>query len=162
MTGHFLYRASAAAALLLVLVSALAISAAEAVAQTKSPANSAQKQNTARTVQVTTSVPELGMGLSLVTPQARESMSLRHGSTGALVATVSPDGLAAQKGLMAGDMIVQIEQEIIFTPEDVLKQIAMLRQQGVSSAVFDVVSPEGYLRFLRIPLSSSAQTTRKP
>ena len=114
---------------------------------------SQQAGRSGSTVPVTTSLEELGLGLAAATPQLRKDMGVTHELAGALVARVDPGGAAAQKRLFAGDMIIQVEQEVVSAPEDVSRQVAALREQGQKSALFRIVSAQGHLVFARIPLA---------
>jgi serine protease Do len=57
---------------------------------------------------------------------ARSDDPTRHG---VVVTQVAADGTAAEAGLSAGDLVVQIQQETVAAPEDIARLIALARKQ---------------------------------
>jgi serine protease Do len=53
---------------------------------------------------------------------------LMHSADGVVVNQVAADGAAAEAGLTAGDIVVQVQQEKVTAPEDVARLIAYARQ----------------------------------
>lgn len=105
-------------------------------------------------------VPEFGIKLAPLTPELRKKYAIAHGHAAPVVTDVEPNGPAARK-LNAGDAIVQIGSELVSSPQDAAKDIEALRQPGRTSAVLDVVSPEGYLRFVSVPLRGPGPAAKK-
>jgi len=52
----------------------------------------------------------------------------------------------------AGEVIVEVAQEFMATPEDVAEAIRTLKSEGRRSAHLMIANPAGDLRFVAIPL----------
>ena len=69
------------------------------------------------------------------------------------------DGPAAGRGLKAGDVIVEVQQEPVTTPADVVERMDRYRKQNRKTVLMLIQSGDG-LRWVPVPLA--ADTTRKP
>jgi serine protease Do len=68
-----------------------------------------------------------------------------------VVVTEVQDGSAAQeKGIAVGDVITEIAQESVSTPQEVIDRIDALREQGRRNALLMLSSKTGELRFVTI------------
>jgi len=72
----------------------------------------------------------LGMRLSALTAEARETFKVAEESEGVLVLEVAGDSSAAKRGLQPGDLIVEVQQKPVTTPADVAKQIDQIRESN--------------------------------
>jgi serine protease Do len=72
----------------------------------------------------------LGMRLSTLTEAARETFKVDEASQGVLVLEVAADSSAAKRGLQPGDLIVEVQQNLVTTPADVAKQIGKIRESN--------------------------------
>jgi serine protease Do len=97
-----------------------------------------------------TQIPDLGMTLTPLSQSARVDLGIAEGVEGVLVTEVSADGQAAEKGIAPGDVIVEVGQEPVLTPEEVEEQIAVAVDAGRKSVLF-LVHSQGELRF--VPLT---------
>jgi serine protease Do len=94
----------------------------------------------------------LGLGLTTLDPASRTKFKLSDKVTkGVVVADVDPGSLAADKRLAPGDVILEVGQEEVATPDEVLKRIEALKQDGRRRALLMVTNPAGEIRF--VPLS---------
>jgi serine protease Do len=100
-----------------------------------------------------TAIEGLGLMLSLMTPEARERFQLGANQKGVVIAEVTPNGSAAEKGLKAGDVIVEVQQEPVSTPADVQKRVDGVRKQNRKSVLMLIQSQDG-IRFLALPLAA--------
>lgn len=66
------------------------------------------------------------LGLSLAPATARRGA----GDEGVVIVDVDPDGLAAEKGLKAGDVILSVSDTTVSSPEDVSDAIEQARKNG--------------------------------
>ena len=69
-----------------------------------------------------TLLEEFGMTLSPLSPQTRERYDIPESVKGVAVIQSDPRGKAAEKGILAGDVIVEINQTPMSTPQDVQKK----------------------------------------
>ena len=71
----------------------------------------------------------LGLSLSTIAPADRSKMGMENGLNGVLVAKVTPDSDAANRGLANGDVILRVQDKSVATPEDVRSGIAAARAE---------------------------------
>jgi serine protease Do len=72
----------------------------------------------------------LGLSLSEISPELREQYQLSEDASGVVVTEVAPDGPASEKGLQAGDVIVEVDQKSVSTPSDVAQKVKEARDNG--------------------------------
>ncbi|MEP9351293.1 DegQ family serine endoprotease [Xanthobacter sp. KR7-225] len=95
----------------------------------------------------------LGMDLSPITEELRRRYRIKSEITGAVITNVDRGTPADDKGLKAGQVIVQVGQEAIASPADVEKQLAELRKQGKKSALLLISDGDGQQQFITLPLN---------
>ena len=76
------------------------------------------------------SVDELGLTLSTITPDLREKFSITEDVEGVVVTEVEPSGNAAEKGLQLGDVIIEVDQDPVFTPGEVAQRVTQSKNEG--------------------------------
>jgi len=101
-------------------------------------------------VQATTA---LGLTLSLITPSGREAFGIAADVTGVLVTEIDEAGPAASKGVKAGDVIVEVAQEAVSTPEEVAAKVKAAEDNGRKTVLL-LVHSQGELRFIAAALSN--------
>jgi serine protease Do len=94
-------------------------------------------------------VSVLGMTLGEITVAARDRFSIPDDVSGVLIRSVEGDGPAASEGLQAGQVIVEVGQEPVSSPEDVREQVQRVKDEG-RSAVLLLVRADGDLRFVPV------------
>jgi serine protease Do len=72
----------------------------------------------------------LGLSLSEISPELREQYQLGDDASGVVVTEVAPDGPASEKGLQAGDVIVEVDQKSVSSPADVAQKVKEARDNG--------------------------------
>jgi serine protease Do len=87
----------------------------------------------------------LGMTLGALDDQARARFGIAGTVTGVLVTAVDPSSPAADRHVQPGDVIVQVDQESVKTPEDVARHIDALRKSGRKAALLMLASKTGDL-----------------
>lgn len=92
----------------------------------------------------------LGMTLGELDDATRETYGISEDVSGVVITEVAPDSLAAERGVMAGDVITEIAQESVESPQDVLDRIEDLKSQGRKNALLMLSSKTGELRFVTI------------
>ncbi len=85
----------------------------------------------------------LGLRIAPITPELRERFSLRAESRGVVVTEVSPNSPAAERELRPGDVIVEVQQERVSSPQEVQERLERLRRQNRATALLLVESAQG-------------------
>ena len=93
----------------------------------------------------------LGMTLSPLTADMREQFSLSDDVSGVLVTGVSGDGVAAERGLRPGDIILEVAQVKVSTPSELVNKVRAAEQSGRKSVLL-LVQRGGDLRFVAMRL----------
>jgi serine protease Do len=101
----------------------------------------------------TGSAKSLGMSLSALSPEARKTFKLKESLNGVVISDVDPNSTAAEKGLHAGDVIEEVNQQAVSKPGDVSKAIDGLKKQGKKSALLLVANGQGEVRFVALALN---------
>lgn len=98
-----------------------------------------------------TTVELLGMTLQEITDELREEYSLSDDVDGSVIITEVEQGSAAfRKEVVAGEVIVEIAQEGVATPQEVVEVIERLREEDRRNALLMLANPMGELRFVTL------------
>lgn len=89
----------------------------------------------------------LGLTLREITPEDRASGDLGEDVKGVLIVEVDPGSYAADKGIEAGEILVEVGQEPVATPDDVAARVEALKKDGRKSALLMLSTQSGDLRF---------------
>ncbi|UFN50569.1 DegQ family serine endoprotease [Roseomonas sp. OT10] len=102
-----------------------------------------------------------GMGLKVapITSETRERFSLREETKGVVITEVAPGGAGAERDLRPGDVIVEVQQERVNTPQELQARLETLRKQNRATALVLVENAQGQ-RF--VPLRLREQPGRSP
>ncbi|CAB4326150.1 DegQ family serine endoprotease [Brucella sp. 191011898] len=92
----------------------------------------------------------LGMKLSTLDDDIRGEFGIAEDVEGVAILYVAPGTAAGEKRIETGDVIVDIGQVTVKTPEDVKKRIDALRREGRKNALLMLASRSGELRFVTI------------
>lgn len=92
----------------------------------------------------------LGMRMAAVDDNLRAEFGIADDVEGVAVLYVSPGSPADEKRIESGDVIVDIDQTIVKSSEDVKKRIDALRREGRKNALLMLASRSGELRFVTI------------
>ena len=101
---------------------------------------------------VTSTVEQLGLTLQKISDQLREKYGLSDGAKGVVVTKVTPDSPAAEKQLQAGDLILEVDQKPVTTPQEVTEIVAKLQAQKKRSVLL-FVERQGDPRFAALRLT---------
>ncbi|MCG6856949.1 MAG: DegQ family serine endoprotease [Salaquimonas sp.] len=96
----------------------------------------------------------LGMKLKEITGADRESEEIASDVEGVLVTEVEPGSNAADKGIAKDDVLVEVGQEPVSTPQDVADRIEELKKDGRKSVLMMVSSKTGDIRFVVLRIES--------
>ncbi len=99
-------------------------------------------------------VDALGLTLSSVTQGLRERYKLSKESKGVVVTAVDGTGPAAEKGIRPGDVIVEISQEEVTTPTQIVNKVKEAKKAGRKSVLL-LLEGQGGLRFVAIRIEKT-------
>lgn len=94
----------------------------------------------------------LGLSLSLLSSETRTAFGIAESVDGVVVTEVAPGSASAEKGLKPGDVIVEVAQEFMKSPDAVAAKVKSLKQEGRRNAQLMIASANGDLRFVAVPM----------
>ncbi len=109
------------------------------------------KVETPKVTHTSSSVKELGMSLGSLNEDTRARFNLPEEAAGVVILDVDGDGPAAQKGIRAGELIVEVSQKEVTNPQDVRKAVKKALDDDQKSLLLLVDGQEG-LRFVAVKL----------
>ena len=92
----------------------------------------------------------LGLELSPITDDLKRRFSIRDNVKGVVVTRVDPNSAAADKRISAGDVIVEVQQEAVTSPDAITRRIDQLKKDGRKSALLLVANAQGDVRFVAV------------
>ena len=101
----------------------------------------------------------LGLELSPTSPDMRKKYSIGADQKGVLITGVTDGTPAADRGLKAGDVVVEVQQEEVATPADVQTKIDAARKAGRPTVLLLVQGQDG-MRY--VPISIKPDANRQP
>ena len=93
----------------------------------------------------------LGLRVAPISTELRERYSLRPDQTGVVVVEVTPGGAGAERDLRPGDVIVEVQQEKVTTPQELQDRLERLRRQNRATALL-MIEGQGGQRFVPLRL----------
>ncbi len=96
----------------------------------------------------------LGLSVANLTPDLRQRFSIADTTSGVVVTDVKSDSPAVEKGIRAGDVIVEVAQEEVKNPQQITAKIDEARKEGRKSVLL-LVDHQGDLRFVALKLDQS-------
>ncbi len=97
-----------------------------------------------------TTAKVLGMTIAELDDEARGKFEIAAEVSGVVITEVEDGSAAADKGVKAGDVIVEIAQDSVSKPDDVVSRIDELKDQGRKNALLMLSSKSGELRFVTL------------
>ena len=94
----------------------------------------------------------MGLTLSPLTAENRKQFSIPESVEGVLILEVPANSAAKEKGLQKGDVIVEIAQDFMESPEDVADKIAELKKDDRRNAYLMIANQKGELRLVAVPI----------
>ncbi|WP_244616124.1 DegQ family serine endoprotease [Rhizobium sp. RU20A] len=92
----------------------------------------------------------LGMKLAPLDEATRKTYGISEDVEGVVITEVEPGTAAAERRLQAGDVIVEVAQEAMTTPDDVVARVESLKSDGRRNALLMVANKTGELRFVTV------------
>ena len=88
-------------------------------------------------------LPDLGVTFATVSDRIQNQMELRWGARGVVV-TVIDEAKQPLSGLKRGDVILQVNQQIVWLPDQVLKAYQAAKEEGRMNMLIFVERTTGY------------------
>ncbi|MBN9443066.1 MAG: DegQ family serine endoprotease [Bosea sp.] len=93
----------------------------------------------------------LGLELSAQNDDLRKRYSIKDGLKGVVVTKVDPNSNAADKRVLVGELIVEVGQEPVNTPDEVTKRLdALKKEDGKKPVLLLVSNGQGEVRFVAL------------
>jgi serine protease Do len=108
--------------------------------QTDAPAPSAEAR-----------IEPLGMTVHAIAPDLKTQFNLNDDARGVVITDVAGGSPAAEENIRAGDLIVEVGQEEVGSPPEVLARVNQAQQEGKKSILL-LVDRQGDLRFVALRL----------
>jgi serine protease Do len=99
-------------------------------------------------------IDTLGLSVAEISPATRERFNLDEDVSGVVVTEVTADGPAATKGIQAGDVIVEVDQQAVGTPADVEKRVGDAKSNGYKVVTL-LVYREGDFQWVAVRIAQS-------
>lgn len=99
-------------------------------------------------------IDAIGLGLVPLTDALRDQYGVAASTNGVLVAEVAPNGAAAERGIVVGDVIIEVDQKEVVTPEAAKAQVDAVAKEGKGS-VLVFVSRRDDRRFVALKLDKA-------
>jgi serine protease Do len=103
----------------------------------------------------TPTVDTAGMSLAKVTPELRRDLELPEDAKGVVVVDVEEDGVAAKRGVQAGDIVAAVGREPVTAPEQVAEKVEAAKKAGHKSILLRI-ERDGAAQFFALPVDAKA------
>jgi serine protease Do len=106
-----------------------------------------------------TEISGLGLKLAPITQEMKDKFSLGTDQKGVVITDVAPNSSAAERGLKAGDVIVEVQQGEVGSPSEVQKKVDTVKKENRKSVLMLIQRQDG-LQW--VPLSLSGDKDKQP
>jgi len=106
-----------------------------------------------------TDLAGLGMKVAPIGPDLKEKYQLNSDQKGVVITDVSAGGAAAEKGLKPGDVIMEVQQAEVTSPQDVQRRVDAARKQDRKFVLMLIQRQDGVQY---VPLSLANRDRGKP
>jgi serine protease Do len=94
----------------------------------------------------------LGLQLSGMNDELRRRYKIKDSIKGVVITGIDQSSAAADKRLVAGSVVVAVEQEQVAQPADVQNRVDQLKKAGKKTALLLVATAEGDMLFVALPI----------
>ncbi|MGI9387610.1 MAG: DegQ family serine endoprotease [Methyloligellaceae bacterium] len=94
----------------------------------------------------------LGLSIAPITDELRARFKINSKVKGVIVTEVDSKSVAAQKNIKPGDVIVEVTQQEVKSPDDVAKRVDEVKKSGRKSVLLLISDTKGDLRFVAVPV----------
>ncbi len=93
----------------------------------------------------------LGLTIAPLTDALRSKYGISDKIDGVIITDVAPDSPAAHKSVKPGDVIVEVTQEEVHQPQDVVTRLEAVKRSGRGRVLLLLSDAKGELRFVAVP-----------
>ena len=93
----------------------------------------------------------MGLKIAPLSDELKQKYKLDDKATGVVITEVTDGGLASDRGLKPGDLIVEVQQQSVASPAELMKHLAEARDAGRKSVLLLVQNKDG-LRWVPLPV----------
>ena len=104
-------------------------------------------------------VSDIGLDVGEITAEARKKYRIKPDVKGLLILDVKSGSKAAERGLQAGDVVLEIAQQEVSSVADITKAVQNARER--KKPLLMLVSRDGDARFVALPLEAPKAKTGK-
>jgi serine protease Do len=119
-------------------------------AQTESPARASSPS----VPKLVSKLSQLGFALAPIDRATRAKFKLGGAVEGVVITDVDPDSPAGEKDIRPGDVIVEVQNDVVRTPDDVSKHLETDARSG-RKAVLLLVNRDGQLNYVALRLGEA-------
>ncbi len=113
----------------------------------------AKNRSDAPKLPVPPAIKALGMTFSGLTNETRQKFTINNSvASGVVISDVEPHSAAADKQLQPGEVLVEIDQELVKQPAEAAERFGTLKSAGKRSALLLVANARGEVRFVALPV----------
>ncbi|MGA0530596.1 Do family serine endopeptidase [Hansschlegelia sp. KR7-227] len=94
----------------------------------------------------------LGLSFQSLTDDLRKSFDLKPDAKGVVITAVDDGSRAAENGVKSGDLLVEVAQEAVESPDDVTQRIDELKKDGKKTALLLLSNKQGDVRFVAVSI----------
>jgi serine protease Do len=94
----------------------------------------------------------VGLVLAPLTDELRTKHNIAKSVSGVIVLEVDPASPVAEKGIKAGDVIVEAAQEVVTSIDDIAKSVDKIKKAGRKAVLLRVEDGKGDMRFVAVPV----------
>jgi serine protease Do len=102
---------------------------------------------------------DFGMQIAPITQDLKDRFQIGADQKGVVITNVKDGSVAAERGLKPGDVIVEVQQADVTSPDDVTKRIDAQRAQDRKSVLMLIQGQDG-MRYVPLPLTKSGKDTK--
>src|SRR6516162_5968197 len=95
----------------------------------------------------------LGLSMAPLTDALRSQFHIGKSVEGVVITDVDANSPAAHKDMKPGDVIVEVTQEKVNDPEEVVARVAAVKKSGRKSVLLLISDAKGGLRFVAVPVA---------
>jgi serine protease Do len=95
----------------------------------------------------------LGLSIAPLTEELRSQFRIGKSVEGVVITDVEANSPAAKKDVKPGDVIVEVTQERVSDPEEVVARVAAVKKSGRKSVLLLISDTKGGLRFVAVPVA---------